>query len=117
MARIHWQGHEFTADPVRQLSNGNWIMRAKQHGPRFTVGTEIEVTAKEIIEMAAAEKPPDGGLTDEDRDNIGAAIRARSSMSALDLAMAEERKTLPTPAELIAKAPKTVVRQPELGDD
>lgn len=101
MARIRWHNQEFTADPIRQLPNGNWLMRSKQHGARFTVGSEIEVKQSEVMEMAAAEMPPSEA----------------ESMAALELAMAEERKTLPTPAELIAKAPKTVVRQPEPGDD
>lgn len=100
MARVRWHGTEFYADPVRQLPNGNWLMIAKQHGPRFTIGTEIEVMQAEVVEMAAAETPPSYA----------------ESIAALELAMAEERKALPSPQELIANAPKTVVRKPEPGD-
>lgn len=100
MARVHWQGFEFRADPVRQLDNGSWLMVAKQHGPRFSVGTEIEVSPGEIISMTPEEMPP----TEEAK-----------SFAAIEAAMSEERKMLPTPQELIAKAPKTVV-PPEPGD-
>lgn len=100
MALIRWQGFEFHAEPIKQLPNGNYVMRAMQHGPRFVPGTEVEVTQHEIIEMASAETPPTHA----------------EGLAALEAAMAEERKTVPTPAELIAKAPKTVVRNPEPGD-
>ncbi len=103
MARIRWNGQEFYADPVRKLPNGDWIMRAKQHGPRFTIGTEIAVAPNEIVEMASAEMPEDPQA-------------AARSLADLDRAMAEERKTLTPVAELLAKAPKTVVRKPEPGD-
>lgn len=88
MARIRWHGATFSADPIRELPNGNWLMRAREHGPRFTAGTEIEVTKNEILEMAAAELPPD---PDESR-------------KALDAAMEEERKTLPPVADLLKAA-------------
>lgn len=86
MARIRWHGQEFIADPVRQLENGNWIMTAREHGARFTVGTEIEVKPGEIVEMAAAEAPA-----------------ADESQAKLEAAMAEERKTLPSVQELLKK--------------
>lgn len=86
MARVSLHGMIITAEPVRQLENGDWIMVAKQHGPRCSIGTEIQVRLGDIEEMAAAETPPaDGGH------------------AALDAAMAEERKTLPTVQELLAQ--------------
>lgn len=95
MARVRWHGHEFTADPIRQLPNGDWLMKTKGHGPRFTFGTEVMVKPDEIVEMAAAETPPSDGLAE------------------LEAAMAEERKTLTPVAELLAKAPKTVETKAE----
>jgi len=100
MARIRWYGQEFTAEPIKQLPNGNWLMRSKEHGARFVPGTEIEVRQSEIIEMAAAEKPTD----------------PKASLGMLEAAMAEERKTLTPVTELLAQAPKTV-REPQPSDD
>lgn len=85
MARINWHGGAFIAKPIEQLPNSDWLMEAQQHGPRFTIGTKIIVKAKDVIEMAAAETPPD--------PTAGAA--------ALDQAMADERKTLPSVADLL----------------
>lgn len=86
MARIQWHGHTFTAKPIKELPDGGWLMEAQEHGARFTIGTKIKVQKREIIELASAEMPPspDAGLAQ------------------LEAAMAEERKTLPTPAEIIA---------------
>lgn len=83
MARVRWHGTEFRADPIRQLPNGNWLMEAREHGPRFSIGTEIEVRQGEIVEMAAAEMPasPDAGLKE------------------LEAGMAKERETLPPLAQ------------------
>lgn len=89
MARIRWQGQEFRAEPVRQLPNGNWIMRAQSHGARFGIGTEIEVTPGEVLEMAAAESPAD----------------PTAGLSQLEAAMATERETLPSPQQIIATSP------------
>lgn len=86
MARIRWQGAEYTATPLRQLDNGNWRMKVRQHGPRFSAGSEIEVKPAEIVEMGAAEAPADDGR------------------AALEAAMAEERKNLPSVQELLAAA-------------
>jgi hypothetical protein len=85
MARVRWQGHEFNAEPVRQIDDTSWLMVAKGHGPRFAPGTEIHVKTSEIIEMAAAEMPGEG-------------------LADLDRAMAKERETLPPVSELLAQA-------------
>lgn len=118
MARIRWHGAEYTAEPIRQLPNGNWLMRAKQHGPRFAVGSEIEVKRSEVIEMAAAELPPDDAVvTEEDKSRLTMVQLTHSlELEAIERGMAEERKALPPPQQLIAKAPKTV-REPEPGED
>ena len=92
MARIRWREGDFTADPVRELPDGSWEMIARTHSARTVPGTPVIVTKGEILEMAAAEQPGE----------------ASTSQAALEAAMAEERKTLPSVAELLAKAPKTV---------
>lgn len=94
MALVRWHGTEFTAEPIRQFDNGDWLMVAKQHGPRFSVGSEIRVKQSEIVEMASAETP----------------MTEAESLAKLEASMAEERKLLPSPQELIANAPKTVAR-------
>lgn len=89
MARIKWDGKPFSAAPVKQLSNGDWLMRALEHGPRFTVGTMLQVKKLDIISL-------------DDKDTPDPAARAAE----LEAAMAEERKTLPTVAELLANKDK-----------
>lgn len=91
MARIQWGGSTYFATPIEQLPNGDWRMTAQEHGPRFTIGTEIHVKAAEIVSMDAAEMPPDPA----------------ASAAALEQAMADERKTLPTVREvMLANAKK-----------
>lgn len=98
MAKIRWDGKVFNAEPVRQLANGNWIMRAQSHGARFAIGTEIEVTTGEIVEMTTiedaaraqmflAQQPPD------------------HSLARVEAAMAAERATLPSLQQVIATSP------------
>lgn len=110
MARVRWHGAEFTAAPVRQLPNGNWLMVAQTHGARFAVGSQIEIRPDEVLEMTGPEMPPDGepeGYPSEEGDKIAAEAQ---SLAELELAMAEERKTLTPVGELLAKvlAPKSV---------
>lgn len=87
MASIRWGGSVYSAEPIEQLPNGNWRMKALEHGPRFSVGTILEMKQNEIIEIAAAEMPPDPA----------------ASAAALERAMAEERKTLPSVGELLVQ--------------
>lgn len=87
MARVQWHGQNFNATPIEQYPNGDWLMESLAHGPRISVGTRIRVTSKEIIEMAAAETPPNPA----------------ESAATLETAMADERKTLPSIAELRAQ--------------
>jgi hypothetical protein len=86
MARVSWHGQTFNAVPLEQLANGDWLMEAREHGARFTVGTKIVVTTKQIVSMDAAEMPAPA-----------------ESATALQSAMDAERETLPTVAELLAK--------------
>lgn len=87
MARIQWHGSTYNAEPVKPLEGGDWLMTMLEHGPRFAIGTLVRVKQSEIIEMAAAEMP---------------ATPAQSAAS-LQQAMDEERKTLPTVEQLIAR--------------
>lgn len=89
MARVRWDGKVFNAEPVRQMANGNWIMRAQAHGARYSVGTEIEVTPGEIVEMS----------TDTQ------VVSAQAGIADLEAAMAAERETLPSPQSVIAANP------------
>lgn len=85
MAKVQWGGHTFNAEPIEDLGNGKWSMRALQSGPRTAKGTIITVAQNEIVEMASAETPPPYDL---------------------ELAMAKERETLPTFAEIHARNQK-----------
>jgi hypothetical protein len=89
VATIQWRGTNISATPIKQLENGDWLMRANQHGSRFAVGSQLRVQQNEIVEMAAAEMPPSA---------------VAESAAALTQAMAEERKTLPTVQEVLATA-------------
>lgn len=84
MARIRWHGSVYTAKPVKQLNNGDWLMRSMEAGPRFTVGTMIQVKDADVVTLDDSEANP--------------AARAAE----LEAAMAEERKTLQTVKELLA---------------
>jgi hypothetical protein len=91
MARVNLFGQEFRAEPIECHQGGSWTMRALEHTPRTYPGKIITVRQSEIIEMAAAEAPD---------------VSHETGLAELDAAMAEERKTLPTYADLIAKARK-----------
>ncbi len=87
MARIRLFGTIYNAKPIEERPDGSWIMAALEHGPRFTIDTPLHVLKGEIVEMAAAEIP----------------LSPEASFAAVEAAMAEERKALPKPAELIAR--------------
>lgn len=89
MARIHWHGTVYSATPIEQLPNGDWLMTANDHGPRFTVGTTIQVKTADIESMDAAETPDPHG-----------------SLAAVEKAMAEERKTIPSVRDVLIQAAK-----------
>lgn len=93
MARVRIANHELVATPIEQLPNGNWLMRAEQHGPRWVPGTTVWVLKKDVLEMAAAEIPAPA-----------------ESQAQLEAAMAAERETITPVAELLAKAPRTAER-------
>lgn len=95
MARVQWHGSSFIAEPKEQLENGDWLMVAKEHGPRCSPGTIIRVKQNEIVEMAAAEMPD-----------------TATSQAALDKALAEERKTITPVAELLAVAARERAEAP-----
>jgi hypothetical protein len=103
MARVNLFGQEFRAEPIECRQDGSWKMRALEHTPRTFPGTIIEVRQSEIIEMAAAEAPD---------------VSREKGLAELEAAMAEERKTLPTYAELVAKARKDgTIPRPKPPDD
>lgn len=90
MALVKWNSAKpFGAVPVQQLSNGDWLMRTLESGARFTVGTMIQVKEADIVK---------GTLYEDTKADPGA--RAAE----LEAALAEERKGLPTVAELLAKS-------------
>jgi hypothetical protein len=89
MARVRLFGTEFNADPLYEMPGG-WMMRSRAHTPRCSRGTAIFVSHAEIVEMWAAEQPP--------ADNVNAA-------------MAKERESLPSFAELDAKNGNAGTRQ------
>lgn len=88
MARVTWRGETFTAKPIRQNPDGSWVMQAMAHTARTAPGTIITVLPKEIV--AGTLEDTTQGAPD-------------SGQAALDAGMAEERKTLASPAELIAQ--------------
>lgn len=112
MAIVKMFGHEFAVDLVEKLgldSKGRQLWRAmsRAHTARTVPGTMITVNQSEIIEAAAAEMPPDNTTT---TDSTSAASSSSpplpadiTGLASLEAAMAEERKTLPSPAELIAQ--------------
>jgi hypothetical protein len=80
MARVRLFGTEFDADPLYEMPDG-WMMRSHHQTNRCAVGTTIFVRHSEIVEWSAAQIPaPDP-----------------------EAAMATERETLPSFAEIDAK--------------
>lgn len=89
MARIRWHGTTYSVEPIEKLPNGDWLMMANEHGPRFTIGTKIQVKAADIVDM----------------NEHNPVKSAAESAAALEKAMAAERKELPSVQEMLAKAP------------
>lgn len=91
MARVKFGGIELNAEPIRQIDTDTWEMRAMQHTGRTAPGTiiTVSVSKNEILSMAAAEMPPSAVV---------------QSATDLEVGMAKERETLPSPAALIAQA-------------
>lgn len=90
MAIVRFDGERVRAEPIRKQGTG-WIMRSLQYAARLVPGTEFFVFADDVITMT----PPDDGRP-------GAVADSRSN---IDAAMAKERETLPTPAEVIKGNP------------
>lgn len=100
MARVRLFGQEFNADLVKDNGDGTWQAISREHTGRSAPGTTITVSQSEIVEAAAAELPPSPA----------------ASQSALDAAMAKERETLPSPADLIAQHRGQLAEQGKLGE-
>lgn len=102
MARVRMFGATFNADPIKDNGDGTWQMRSRAHTGRTAPGTVITVKQSEIEEMAAAEAP---------------AGTNAPGLAALEFGMAAERKTIPTPQELIAqhRAAATAKTDPPAG--
>jgi hypothetical protein len=105
MARVRIFGSIFPAKVLKDNGDGTYQMEAKQASARTAVGTVFTATAAEVVEMAAAEIPPSGAVA-QPGSAVAAATPApapsNDGAGALEAAMAEERKTLPTPADLLA---------------
>lgn len=54
---INWHGKPVSVTPKQQLEGGDWLVTAKENGPRFTIGSTLRIKASEVIEIAAAEIP------------------------------------------------------------
>jgi hypothetical protein len=105
MARVRIFGSIFPAKVLKDNGDGTYQMEAKQASARTAVGTVFTATAAEVVEMAAAEIPPSGAVAQPDSAVAAASPTPAASSDgtgALEAAMAEERKTLPTPADILA---------------
>lgn len=89
LARVKFLGKTIVAEPRSQFDNGDWLMIAKEHGPRFAVGSPIRIKPGEIVEMAESVTPP-----------------ADTGANALQKELADERATLKPVAELLTDAKK-----------
>lgn len=89
MARVRMFGTEFAADVVRDNGDGTYLLRSRAHTARTAVGTQFTAKAGEVS-LESGELPNDDGR------------------QTLDAAMAAERKTLATPAEIITKHRETL---------
>lgn len=86
MAIVRFDEERVRADPIRKQGNG-WLMKSLQHAGRLSVGTEFFVFDDDIITMV---------------DTVGRPDHGRATLEA---AMAAERETLPTPAQVIRDNP------------
>jgi hypothetical protein len=86
MAKVRFDKDIISAKPISQeATTGDWLMEAQQHGPRYSPGTVIRIPEGDVLHMDDSEKPANDG------------------QAQLEAAMAQERKTLPSPAEMLAK--------------
>lgn len=88
MAIVRFDGERVRADPIRKVEAKGWIMKSLQHASRLTVGTEFSVPDDDVISMGPSEQPVTIGRPDH-------------GLAVLESAMAKERETLPTPAQVI----------------
>jgi hypothetical protein len=86
MASVRVFGKQMTADPVTKFDNGDWLMRAHEHGPRNIADGEIRVRPDEILEMTEPVVVTEYTPSPE----------AIASATALEAAMAKERETIPS---------------------
>jgi len=107
MAKVRWRGESFDARPISQNPDGSWLMEAQEHTSRTAPGTRITALASEIVA---------GTMPGEANATPAAPPGADKGQAALDAAMAEERKTLPDPASLIAAAQAAKTAQTTQGD-
>lgn len=88
MATVRWHGNAFEAEPISQFDNGDWLMEAREHGARFTIGSHIRVKQSEIIGDIKPAVP----------------VNAATSQAKLEKSMADERAAIPPVQEILAKA-------------
>jgi hypothetical protein len=100
VAQVKIFGTIVSADVVRQETNGEWLMRSRVHAARLSPGTQFLAKKNEIIQMDAAEVPGYAPIPSD--------LEEKLSLAELERAMAEERKTLPSPAELITQHQKSI---------
>lgn len=116
MARIKAFGAEFTADLIENLGNGLWKAVARSHTGRTAPGTTITVKQSEILEASADEMPadPTGQIPASPSAPASPSSSATSTgLAELETAMAKERETLPSPADLIAQHRENLKVSPE----
>lgn len=107
MAIVRMFGQQFAVDLVQKLgldAKGKQLWKAvsRAHTGRTVPGTTITVSQSEIVEMAAAEMPPDNG-SEVSVSSPPSLQHTAASQAALEAGMAAERESLPTPADLIAQ--------------
>ena len=114
MAIVKMFGRQFAVDLTKSLgldTTGQQIWQAvsRAHTARTVPGTTIIVRQSEIVEAAAAEMPTD---TDSGSAVLPSSLSSDTTgLAELETAMMEERKSLPTPAELIAQHRATIQPQ------
>ena len=103
MAVVRLFGATFNADVIKDNGDGTWTMRSRAHTGRTSPGTLFTAKHSEIIEMAAAEQPAvPNSPVGTPISTVAIQAKIDTGLAALEAGMAAERKTLPTPAELIA---------------
>jgi hypothetical protein len=92
MATVRFDNREIDCIPLRRNDDGSVVMISNQHAARLTVGTEFLAKPSEIVAM--------------DESELSSPVMPKpspKSWASLEAAMAEERKTLPSPVDIIAK--------------